>query len=59
MRKTCGRRLRYDAQQITAHFQQPHESWIAMIEDTLAMELLDATAKRIQYAPQALDLPGI
>ena len=45
--KTCGRRFRYDAQQITAHSQQPRESWIIVIEDTLNLVSLDATAMHI------------
>lgn len=45
--KACGRRFRYDAQQITAHSHQPRESWIILIEDTLNLVPLDNTAKRI------------
>ena len=45
--KACGRRFRYDAQQITAHSQQPRESWMIVIENTLALVPLDDTAERI------------
>ncbi len=45
--KTCGRRFRYDAQQITAHSHQTRESWIILIEDTLALVSLDDTARHI------------
>lgn len=45
--KSCGHKFRYDANQITAHSHQPRESWIILIEDTLAMESLDTTAARI------------
>ena len=45
--KACGRRFRYDAQQITAHSHQNRDAWIVMIEDTLAFESLDTTALRI------------
>ena len=45
--KCCGARFTYDTEQITAHSQQPLESWIVVIKDTLAFEPLDATARRI------------
>lgn len=45
--KSCGHKFRYDANQITAHSHQPRESWVILIEDTLALESLDTTAARI------------
>lgn len=48
--KTCGRRFRYDAQQISAHSHQPKESWIILIEDTLDLVSLDDTARHIHVS---------
>ena len=48
--KTCGRRFRFDAQQITAHSHQPKESWIILIEDTLDLVSLDDTAMHIHVS---------
>ena len=45
--KSCGHKFTYDTKQLTSNSQQPLESWVVVLENTLALESLDATAKRI------------
>ena len=45
--KGCGSKFAYDAKQITAHSHQSIDAWITVIEDTLSLQPLDETAKKI------------
>ena len=45
--KSCGHKFTYDTKRLTSHSQQPVESWAVVLEDTLALESLDATAEKI------------
>jgi len=45
--KSCGHKFTYDTKQLTSNSQQPVESWIVVLEDTLALKSLDATAEKI------------
>lgn len=45
--KCCGKKFTYDTMQITSHSHQPVESWIVVMEDTLALEPLKNTELRI------------
>ena len=45
--KSCGHKFTYDTKQLTSNSQQPVESWIIMLEDTLALGSLDSTADKI------------
>ena len=45
--KSCGHKFTYDTKQLTSNSQQSVESWIVVLEDTLALVSLDATAEKI------------
>ena len=45
--KSCGKKFTYDSKQLTAHSQQPMESWVVVLEDTLSLASLDSTAEKI------------
>lgn len=45
--KSCGHKFTYDTNQLTSKSHQPLESWIVLLEDTLSMESLNTTAKKI------------
>lgn len=45
--KSCGHKFTYDSKQVTSNSQQPVESWVVVLEDTLALKSLDSTAERI------------
>ena len=45
--KGCGRKFTYDTRQITSNSHQSADSWITVIEDTLAMTPIDETAEKI------------
>lgn len=45
--KSCGRKFTYDTKQLTSNSQQPTESWIVVLEDTLSLASLDSTAEKI------------
>lgn len=45
--KSCGHKFTYDTKQLTSHSQQPVEAWITVLEDTLSLEALDNTSKKI------------
>ena len=45
--KSCGHKFTYDTKQLTSNSQQPVESWVVVLEDTLALESLDSTAEKI------------
>ena len=45
--KSCGRKFTYDTKQLTSNSHQPMESWIVVLEDTLSLASLDATAEKI------------
>lgn len=45
--KSCGHKFTYDTKQLTSNSQQPAESWIVVMEDTLALVSLDRTAEKI------------
>ena len=45
--KSCGHKFTYDSKQVTSNSQQPVESWIVVLEDTLALKSLGSTAERI------------
>lgn len=45
--KSCGRKFTYDTKQLTSNSQQPKESWIVVLEDTLSLTPIDDTAEKI------------
>jgi len=45
--KSCGHKFTYDTKQLTSNSQQPVESWVVVLEDTLALAALDSTAEKI------------
>lgn len=45
--KSCGRKFTYDTKQVTSNSQQSVDAWITVLEDTLSLESLDATAGKI------------
>ena len=45
--KSCGRKFTYDSKQLTSNSHQPVESWLVVLEDTLALESLDSIAEKI------------
>ncbi len=45
--KSCGHKFTYDTKQLTSNSQQPVESWVVVLEDTLALASLDSTAEKI------------
>ena len=45
--KSCGHKFTYDTKQLTSNSQQPLESWVIVLEDTLSLESLDSTANKI------------
>lgn len=48
--KCCGRKFTYDTMQVTSHSHQSADAWIVVLEDTLALEPLDATARKLGVA---------
>lgn len=45
--KSCGRKFTYDSKQLTSNSQQPVESWLVVLEDTLSLQSLNSTAEKI------------
>lgn len=45
--KSCGHKFTFDAKQLTANSQQPADSWVVVLEDTLSLASLDSTAEKI------------
>lgn len=45
--KSCGRKFTYDSKQLASNSQQPVESWLVVLENTLSLQPLNATAEKI------------
>ena len=45
--KSCGKKFTYDSKKLTSNSHQPVESWLVVLEDTLALASLDSSAEKI------------
>ena len=60
--KSCGHKFTYDSKQVTSNSQQPVESWVVVLEDTLhltpPLKESRMSLHGISYASQAAVLHG-